>query len=113
MGRCAGVAALVRGAGRLRLRVHDRLRLCDGRGQLLAWSDQNNIQLNQVLPNGTYHVYLWAMESYASNKRHWSLSADKARGARYLMAAGDWARALYANDDAIRHYSRALQTLID
>lgn len=44
---------------------------------------------------------------------HWSLSADKARGARYLMAAGDWARALYANDDAIRHYSRALQTLID
>ncbi|PYN77461.1 MAG: adenylate/guanylate cyclase domain-containing protein [Candidatus Rokuibacteriota bacterium] len=44
---------------------------------------------------------------------HWSLSADKLRGARYLVAAGDWARAVYANDDAIRHYDRALQTLAE
>jgi adenylate cyclase len=42
---------------------------------------------------------------------HWSLSPDKRRGARYLIAAGDWARAVYANDDAIRHYERALRTL--
>ena len=42
---------------------------------------------------------------------HWSLSADKLRGARYMIAAGDWARAVYANDDAIRHYERALETL--
>ena len=45
--------------------------------------------------------------------RHWSLSADKPRGARYLLAAGDWARAVYANDDAIGHYERALRTLAD
>jgi adenylate cyclase len=44
---------------------------------------------------------------------HWSLSSDKARGARYLMAAGDRARAVYANDDAIRHYERALRTLAE
>jgi adenylate cyclase len=44
---------------------------------------------------------------------HWSLSSDKRKGARYLMAAGDWARAVYANDDAIRHYERALLTLAD
>jgi len=44
---------------------------------------------------------------------HWSLSPDKPRGARYLMAAGDWARSVYANDDAIRHYERALRTLAD
>jgi adenylate cyclase len=44
---------------------------------------------------------------------HWSLSADKPRGARYLVSAGDWARAVYANDDAIRHYERALRTLTD
>jgi predicted ATPase len=44
---------------------------------------------------------------------HWSLSGDKRRGARYLMAAGDWARGVYANDDAIRHYERALRTLAD
>ncbi len=42
---------------------------------------------------------------------HWSLSSDKAKGAHYLIAAGDWARAVYANDDAIRHYERALRTL--
>jgi adenylate cyclase len=32
---------------------------------------------------------------------------------RHLVAAGDWARAAYANDDAIRHYERALRTLTD
>ena len=42
---------------------------------------------------------------------HWSLSSDKLRGANYLLAAGDWARAVYANDDAMRHYLRALNTL--
>lgn len=42
---------------------------------------------------------------------HWSLSNDKQKGARYLLAAGDWARRVYANDDAIRHYQRALHTL--
>jgi adenylate cyclase len=44
---------------------------------------------------------------------HWSLSPDKQKGARYLAAAGDWARAVYANEDAIRHYGRALATLAD
>jgi adenylate cyclase len=42
---------------------------------------------------------------------HWSLSADKRKGADYLVAAGDWARGVYANEDAIRHYERALGTL--
>jgi adenylate cyclase len=42
---------------------------------------------------------------------HWSFTSDKARAARYLTAAGDRARAVYANDDAIRHYERALVTL--
>ena len=39
------------------------------------------------------------------------LGADKRRGARYLMAAGDWARGMYANADAIQHYQRALDAL--
>ena len=43
--------------------------------------------------------------------RHFSLSADRARGARYLLAAGDRARIVYANEDAIRHYRLALETL--
>jgi adenylate cyclase len=44
---------------------------------------------------------------------HWSLSPHKAKGARYLVAAGDWARGVYANDDAIHHYERAMRTLAD
>lgn len=44
---------------------------------------------------------------------HWSLSSDKRKGADYLAAAGDWARAVYANEDAMRHYERALRTLSD
>jgi adenylate cyclase len=43
--------------------------------------------------------------------QHFSLSDDAARGARYLVAAGDWARGIYANDDAIRLYQRAHATL--
>jgi adenylate cyclase len=42
---------------------------------------------------------------------HWSRSADRRRGARYTLAAASRARAVYANDDAIRHYERALDTL--
>ena len=40
-----------------------------------------------------------------------AFAATRPRGARYLTAAGDRARAVYANDDAIRHYERALATL--
>ena len=42
---------------------------------------------------------------------HWTFTSDKARAARYLTTAGDRARAVYANDDAIRLYERALVTL--
>ncbi len=51
------------------------------------------------------------LEDLETLGRHFSLSAEAARGARYLMAAGDHARAIYANEDAIRDYQRALQTL--
>jgi adenylate cyclase len=51
------------------------------------------------------------LEDVATLGHHFSLSHDKAKGAQYLVAAGDWARALYANDDAIRHYERVLHTL--
>ena len=39
---------------------------------------------------------------------HFSRGRDPARGARYLARAGDWARGIYANDDAVRYYDRAL-----
>lgn len=45
-------------------------------------------------------------------EHHFSLSASKPKGARYLRAAGDRARASYANDDAIRLYQQALAVLL-
>jgi adenylate cyclase len=44
---------------------------------------------------------------------HWSFTSDKARAAHYLVAAGDRARAVYANGDAIHHFERALRVLED
>jgi adenylate cyclase len=41
---------------------------------------------------------------------HFELSPDKLAGARYLTSAGDWARGIYANADAVRNYERALRT---
>ncbi|UVO31836.1 adenylate/guanylate cyclase domain-containing protein [Bradyrhizobium arachidis] len=43
---------------------------------------------------------------------HFSLSASKPKGACYLRAAGDRARATYANEDAIRLYQQALGVLL-
>ncbi|MGM4914060.1 adenylate/guanylate cyclase domain-containing protein [Rhizobium sp. 768_B6_N1_8] len=39
---------------------------------------------------------------------HFSLTTERAKGAAYLMAAGDLARKTYANDDAMRLYRQAL-----
>jgi adenylate cyclase len=39
---------------------------------------------------------------------HFSHGEDRQRGARYLVNAGDWARGIYANEDALRYYARAL-----
>ena len=51
------------------------------------------------------------LEDIEALARHWSLGGDRRKGARYLVDAGDWARGLYANEDAIQHYERALVTL--
>lgn len=51
------------------------------------------------------------LEDVEALGHHWSLSAEKLKGARYLVTAGDWARRIYANDDAVTHYERALATL--
>jgi adenylate cyclase len=54
---------------------------------------------------------LESLERLETLGHHWALGSDKARGAKYLMAAGDWARGMYANADAIQHYQRALDAL--
>ena len=51
------------------------------------------------------------LEDLLALGHHFRLGADKARGARYLVAAGDWSSSMYANADAIRHYELALATL--
>jgi predicted ATPase len=52
-----------------------------------------------------------SLERLEALGHHWALGADKRRGARYLMKAGDWARGMYANADAIQHYQRAIDAL--
>ncbi len=52
-----------------------------------------------------------SLERLVALGHHWALGADKRRGARYLMSAGDWARGMYANADAIQHYRRVLDAL--
>ena len=47
------------------------------------------------------------LEEVEALAHHFSLSDNRARAIRYLVDAGDWARRLYANDDALRHYRRA------
>ena len=42
---------------------------------------------------------------------HFGLSANREKGARCLMSAGDRARMIYANADALRHYQQALEAL--
>jgi adenylate cyclase len=51
------------------------------------------------------------LEDLEALGHHFRFSADRPRGAHYLAAAGDWARAMHANTDAIRHYERALEIL--
>jgi len=50
-------------------------------------------------------------EHLAQLGHHFSLTTEKAKGATYLMAAGDLARKTYANDDAMRLYRQALAAL--
>jgi adenylate cyclase len=51
------------------------------------------------------------LEDLEALGHHFRLSADKPRGAHYLVTAGDWAAAIHANTDAIRHLERALEIL--
>ena len=51
------------------------------------------------------------LEDLIAMGRHFCLSDEKAKGARFLSIAGDRASAAYANDDAIRHYQQALAAL--
>ncbi|HUG38223.1 MAG TPA: adenylate/guanylate cyclase domain-containing protein [Candidatus Limnocylindrales bacterium] len=51
------------------------------------------------------------LEDLEALGHHFGLSEEKRKGARYMVAAGEWARGVYANDDAIRHFERALDTL--
>ncbi len=51
------------------------------------------------------------LEDLALLGHHFSKTAARAKGACYLMAAGDRARKTYANDDALRLYRQALEAL--
>jgi ABC-type transport system substrate-binding protein/class 3 adenylate cyclase len=50
-------------------------------------------------------------EAYGLLARHFSEADEPAKAARYLLEAGDAARAVYADEEAIAHYQRALPSL--
>ena len=58
--------------------------------------------------HGTHPARLEDLEALC---HHFSHGEDRARGARYGVSAGDWARGIYANEDALRCYARALAIL--
>jgi len=58
--------------------------------------------------HGTHPARLEDLEALC---HHFSQGEDRVRGARYLASAGDWARGIYANEDALRYYARALDIL--
>ena len=51
------------------------------------------------------------LEDLVQIGHHFRLGAAREKGARYLMAAGERARMIYANDDALRLYEQALASL--
>ncbi|MEK1853775.1 MAG: adenylate/guanylate cyclase domain-containing protein [Phyllobacterium sp.] len=53
------------------------------------------------------------LEDLAMLGHHFSRTAARTKGARYLMAAGDRASKTYANSDALRLYQQALDALSD
>ncbi len=57
---------------------------------------------------GLYGTNPARLEDLDALCHHFSHGQDQARGARYLACAGDWARGIYANDDALRYYDRSL-----
>ncbi len=59
---------------------------------------------------GTHPTRLEDLDALA---HHFSRGEDQAQGAHYLVMAGDWARGIYANEDALRYYERALAVLRD
>jgi adenylate cyclase len=50
-------------------------------------------------------------EDLESLGRHFGLGGEAQRGAGYLVQAGDWARNVYANEDALKRYRGALELL--
>jgi ABC-type transport system substrate-binding protein/class 3 adenylate cyclase len=50
-------------------------------------------------------------EAYGLLARHFSEADEPEKAARYLLEAGDAARAVYADEEAIAHYRRALPSL--
>lgn len=50
----------------------------------LLYAPQGDLGVSLPLPNGTYSVYVWALENYASNVRSWNLQLEGQTAARDL-----------------------------
>lgn len=43
---------------------------------IFSSADKSTLGLTQVIPNGTYRIYVWTMENFAGNQRRWNLTAE-------------------------------------
>ena len=75
---------------------------------------QRRIEMHELIGDTLERLYgddPERLEDLAMLGHHFSQTAATTKGAHYLMAAGDRARKTYANDDAVRLYRQALDTL--
>ena len=91
--------------------AHGLIRQTLASGQSLPRRQRAHLRVAEAMER----VYGAGVDRHASDLAHHlfqaGATADPAKTVRFLTLAGDRARAIYANDDAIRHYECALRTL--
>ncbi|MBL7201269.1 MAG: AAA family ATPase [Anaerolineae bacterium] len=103
---CADVAVLEVEGGQWRF-SHDRLR----EGTVDALSEVERPGLHRRVAEAIERVYPHAPEQVARLAYHWEQAGDGGKAATYLSHAGDQARLVYAHEEAIDLYGRALPLL--
>ena len=58
----------------------------------MATTNGTGFSMNQVVPNGTYQVYVWAVENFGSNYRNMDLKLEGVTAAQGIgdLPYGSW-----------------------
>ncbi len=89
---------------------HDRLRELAYAG--ISREDRRNLHRRSALALEAKHGESPTLNAHLSAlARHWSAAGEHERAAHSHVRAGDWARSVYANREAVTHYHAALTEL--